>query len=329
MMGPELFSLNERFIRAAIGGKAQTFERTLTKPSGQVGHTLAQYIPDFACNGDVLGMYVLVSDVTPLKEAERRLEEANVLLAEAAARAEASARSKRDFASNLSHEVRNPLSTISIYAELLQRSDEVGERGRLLINRIVEASEALLGTVNNVLDFSKLEAGLIEVERRPFDPEALGERTLALFEPQAERRQVELCFDNRNVPHCLGDVTRIRQILLNLIGNAVKFTSNGNVTLRVAYDAASETLRYDVIDSGLGIAKDKQAKLFQRFVQADETVGRDFGGTGLGLAICDGLAKAMAGRIGLASVVGGGSHFWVELPCQQEGGGGPPQTDNT
>lgn len=317
LMGETLFAQNEPYIRGALSGERQSFERTLQKPSGEVSNTWAQYIPDLDPQGRVIGFYALVTDVSPLKEAERRLQEANAQLRDARNEAEAAAAVKSAFLSNVSHELRNPLTSIIGYADLLDRRNNLSATERKYLNRIQEASAALIRTVNDVLDFSKLEAGQVEIERRPVDPCAIGLRGLEMFEPEMEKKGLAHGFEALNVPtRVLADDARLRQILTNLIGNAVKFTTSGSVRVRCLYDHIGRTLRFEVIDTGPGIPAERQARLFQRFSQVDASTSRAFGGTGLGLAICKGLAEAMGGKVGVLSMPGEGSCFWVEIPSE-------------
>jgi len=315
LMGEALFAKNEPYVRAALSGHRQSFERTLTKPSGEIGHTWAQYIPDIDSENHVVGFYALVTDVTPLKETEERLREANIQLAAAREAAEAAAAVKSAFLSNMSHELRNPLTSIIGYADLMAKQSDLVEPARKYLSRIHAASEALLTTVNDVLDFSKLEAGQVEIERRPVDPVAIGLRTLEMFEPDMERKGLAHRLEAVDAPaQVLADDKRLRQILTNLIGNAVKFTASGSVSVRCLYDRSRSALRFEVTDTGPGIPSDMQSRLFQRFSQVDASTTRTFGGTGLGLAICKGLAEAMGGKVGVLSMPGEGSCFWVEIP---------------
>jgi len=182
---------------------------------------------------------------------------------------------------------------------------------------VAEASRALLCTVNDILDFSKLEAGQVTIERRPTSLRKLARATLDLFTPQAAAKDIDLGLEfiaGAGEATVSVDPDRIRQILLNLVGNAVKFTSAGSVTLKVSH--RGKRLRVEVIDTGDGIPPAKQSQLFKRFSQVDGSLTRAHSGTGLGLAICKGLAEAMEGRIGLDSSVGRGSRFWFEIPAQ-------------
>jgi CheY-like chemotaxis protein len=169
-----------------------------------------------------------------------------------------------------------------------------------------------------------LEAGQVEIERRPVDPVAIGLRALEMFEPAMERKGLAHRFEAAEVPpRVLADDTHLRQVLANLIGNAVKFTASGSVSVRCLYDRVSSTLRFEVTDTGPGIPGDRQSRLFQRFSQVDASTTRTFGGTGLGLAICKGLAEAMGGRVGVLSIPGEGSCFWVDIPAELA----PPDAD--
>lgn len=317
LMGEALFAKNEPYIRGALAGERQSFERTLHKPSGEIGHTWAQYIPDIDPEGRVVGFYALVTDVSPIKEAEERLREANLQLQAARDEAEAATAVKSAFLSNMSHELRNPLTSIVGYIDLLVQRGKLDGPEHKYLTRIQEASDALLTTVNDVLDFSKLEAGQVEIERRSVDPMAIGLRALGMFEPDMDRKGLAHSFEAIGAPaRLLADDTRISQILMNLIGNAVKFTATGAVSVRCLYNRASQVLRYEVVDTGPGIPADRQSRLFQRFSQVDASTTRAFGGTGLGLAICKGLAEAMGGKVGVLSIPSEGSCFWVEIPSE-------------
>lgn len=316
LMGDELFARNAPYMRRALAGVPQSFERSLTKSSGETGHTWAQYIPEIDDEGRVLGFYALVTDVSPLKEAESRLKEANSQIQAAKDEAEAAAATKSAFLANMSHEFRNPLSVIAGSIDLLAKEGGLAERLQRFVDRIRLASDAMATTINDLLDFAKLEAGQVEITRRPADAADIGSQALDMFAPALERKQVGHAFEAvRAPPRLLIDEVRVRQILMNLIGNAAKFTEAGQVRLRCLYDADRRNLRFEVIDTGPGIAVEQQARLFQRYQQIDGSDLRVFGGTGLGLSICKGLAEAMGGRIGVETAPGEGSCFWVDIPA--------------
>jgi CheY-like chemotaxis protein len=175
-------------------------------------------------------------------------------------------------------------------------------------------------TVNDILDFSKLEAGQVSFVIQPVSLRGLSRATLDLFAPQAGAKDLSLTLDEDGLDEDLViavDPDRIRQILLNFVSNAVKFTATGGVTLQTSYDEAAGKLAVSVIDTGAGIPSDKLDVLFKRFSQVDGTLTRSNGGTGLGLAICKGLVEAMGGEVGVESVVGQGSRFWFTLPAMR------------
>ncbi len=233
----------------------------------------------------------------------------------ARAEAEAAAAVKSEFLANMSHEIRTPLTAIIGFSGMLEKATGLDDTARRSVDRIRSAGEALLSIVNDVLDFSKLEAGQFEISPHPVHVCALAEETLALFTPQASAKGLGLAFDaDEAIPDLLLiDADRVRQVLLNLIGNAMKFTAEGRVGLSLRYDAALRRLKVKVADTGPGMSAEQQAKLFQRFSQVDASSTRNHGGTGLGLAICKGLAEAMGGGVSVQSQLGMGSVFTFEI----------------
>jgi PAS domain S-box-containing protein len=259
--------------------------------------------------GEATEMQGVVRDVTTRKELESQLHHARV-------EAESAAAVKSEFLANMSHELRTPLTSILGFSKLLGDQAGLDDAGRRYLQRVSNASQALLTTVNDVLDFSKLEAGQVEIAPHPIDPAALTTSAVELLSPQAVAKGLTLTVDCEGLPaEVLADDTRIRQILLNLVSNAVKFTASGGVAVNARYDHATERLRFEVADTGPGVPADRLDRLFKRFSQVDASTTRSHGGTGLGLAICKGLAEAMDGSVGAFSIVGQGSRFWFELPC--------------
>jgi PAS domain S-box-containing protein len=232
-------------------------------------------------------------------------------LAAARAQAEAAATIKGEFLANMSHEIRTPLTAVIGFSGLLSQRPELDELSRRFVQRVSSAGQALLAIVNDILDFSKLEAGQVEITPRAVSPLAVAQDALALFAPQADAKGLWLeCGADGELPTLvMMDHDRVRQVLLNLVGNAVKFTDQGSVRLGVAYDLEAQILHVRVEDTGVGMNSDQQTKLFQRFSQVDASSTRRHGGTGLGLAICKGLTEAMGGGISVTSAPGGGSVF--------------------
>ncbi|MGV8929240.1 MAG: PAS domain-containing protein [Brevundimonas sp.] len=257
--------------------------------------------------GRVVEFQDLVRDVTETK----RLEEA---LIESRDRAEAGARAKSEFLANMSHELRTPLTSVIGFSGLLQQSTALPETERRYADRISTASEALLGVINDILDYSKLEAGAVEMEARPFDPRALTHAAAAMVEGQCAVKGLTLSLKvDPDLPESLtGDEGRLRQVVVNFLANAAKFTASGSVTLETSW--TGDRIRVEVTDTGIGIAADKIETLFERFSQADNSTTRVYGGTGLGLSISRRLVEMMGGEIGAESRIGEGSTFWFEVP---------------
>lgn len=257
----------------------------------------------------------VVRDVAETKALENQLIVARDV-------AEAGARAKSEFLANMSHELRTPLTSVIGFSGLLQASPNLPAAERKYADRIATASEALLSVINDILDYSKLEADAVDLEPQAFDPRAMAEGALAIVETQCRAKglAVELVIDADLPGRLMGDEGRLRQVTLNFLSNAVKFTASGAVRLEMSA-GAHDRLRIAVTDTGIGIAPDKIDTLFDRFIQADASTTRVYGGTGLGLSISRRLIELMGGEIGAASEPGKGSTFWFEVPvCEAVAG---------
>ena len=260
--------------------------------------------------GEVAGLAAIMRDITGLKQTEESLRRAKET-------AESANRLKSEFLANMSQKIRTPMNGITGMTELALLTDLTAEQ-RDYVSTIRMSAQHLLGVINDILDFSKVEAGKVEIERSPFNLRAAVDEALRSTALQAQRKGLELLSrSDAAVPEMLiGDDGHLRQILVNLIGNAVKFTDRGEVRVTVALESRAAdlvTLRFSVADSGIGIAPENQAMIFQPFTQADGSSTRRHGGTGLGLAISKDLVCEMGGRIWVESVPQKGSNFFFTV----------------
>lgn len=316
LLGPELFSKNKPFLDRAYAGEPSSFEPTIVKLTGEVVHTLARYIPDTDARGSVQGVIILVQDVTSLKEAELQLREMNDVARKARETAEQALSAKQAFLANISHELRNPLTSVIGFADLLARDGGLNERAAAQLNHIRSASETLLRTVGDLLELSRLDAGHTQIELRLVDPRALAADTLEFHRNEFAAKNLAVSMIAGDLPAAaMIDPLRVRQVLANFIGNAIKFTDRGTITLVVSYDFSSGLLSFEVQDTGVGIAPEHHDRIFQRFSQIDGGLNRRQIGAGLGLSICRGLAEAMGGEVSFTSQIGEGSCFRLLLPA--------------
>ena len=279
-----------RFVNRRTGAEEvwmEGFARAVRDPAGTPRSTVLNF-----------------RDVTRRRELEEDLRQAKI-------RAEAAANAKGEFLANMSHEVRTPLTGVIGFSTLLSQTPDLPAQAETLVRRVLASGEALLTVVNDILEFSKLEAGQLELTPAPFPIRDFLDDVVGLFSAQAESKglQLEVKVDPGAPLHLLADRARLRQVLINLLGNAIKFTDQGWIRVAASYDENRSELRVSVTDTGVGISSDSLDRLFQRFTQADGSISRRYGGTGLGLSICRQLTELMGGGIGVVSTPGAGSSF--------------------
>ena len=255
-------------------------------------------------------LFCVVHDVNERRRYQRDLEEARAVAEEAAA-------SKSDFLATMSHEIRTPMNGIIGMAKLLLDTELEAEQ-RNYAQSVVESGEALLGIIDDILDISKMEAGKLEIDEQDFSVEKVLRSVIDVLTPRALEKRLELTtFVAPEVAgRVRGDSGKLRQILLNLLGNAIKFTDTGAVSIRVTIDSEhgqEQNLRFEIEDTGIGIPDHARAQLFERYSQADSSTTQKYGGTGLGLSICKQLTDIMGGKIGFESESSVGSTFWFTL----------------
>ena len=283
----------------------------------------------YDADGRPFRMVGLSFDVTERKRAEAALQAATRAAEAARIEAERASEAKSEFLAAMSHEIRTPLNGILGYADLLLEGHRHSPEDRHRLELIQGSGAALLTVVNDILDFSKIEAGQLELDPITFPLHGLVDNTVSIVRGSALKSPLGIaCRLDPGLPaFVLGDASRLRQVLLNLLNNAVKFTPEGSVTLSVRHEGTRalptgetvEAMRFCVADTGIGIAPEQRERLFKRFSQVDGSISRRFGGSGLGLAICRHLVTMMGGEIGVESRVGIGSTFWftLELPRRE------------
>ena len=272
-----------------------------TWSDGRQGWVLTTKMPMRNSTGEIVGTFGISKDITALKKAEAELAQARDAALE-------SARVKSEFLANTSHEIRTPMNAIVGMTGLLLDTP-LNEQQREFLTTIRQSAGALLGVINDILDFSKIEARKLEIEQAPFDLREIVESAVDLLAEQAQSKGLNLaCLVFEDVwTSVMGDPGRLRQIVTNLVNNAIKFTEQGEVTVRlntVGETGREVTIRCEIVDTGIGIPAEAQKHLFQPFTQVDGSFSRRYGGTGLGLTISKQLTEIMGGRIGFESKLG-------------------------
>ncbi|MCL1894573.1 MAG: ATP-binding protein [Holophagaceae bacterium] len=308
---------NKKYFDATLRGENVQFESTLNTPTAIqkiiIGH-LIPYIP----NAIVMGFFFIATDITEIKNTQLELEKLNFDLQGRTSQAEDASKIKSEFLANMSHEIRTPMNAIVGLGHLLSKT-KLDEEQHKYVNLVQNATKNLLELINDLLDLSKIEANKMSVESIPFDLQETIYNIVNIFTEKAEAKNIKFVLN----PECnikidlLGDAHKLRQILTNLLDNAIKFTSKGKVTLSVSQkenDSQTVVLLFVVKDTGIGISAESIEKIFSPFQQADASITRRFGGSGLGLNISKRLTELLGGKLSIESVVGVGTTFTVELP---------------
>ena len=339
VIAPEDHEKTDRaFARRLRNENVPAYELSLLTRNGEKISVEIISGPTYDREGKISGTQAILRDIAERKQAEKdtilakeKVEAVNMELEmamrhanEMTLRAESANQAKSDFLANMSHEIRTPMNGVIGMTGLLLDTDLDPEQ-REYADIVRNSAEALLAIINDILDFSKIEAGKLTLEQINFDLRTTLEEMNDILAIKAQEKGLEfICSIEPEVPAMLnGDPGRLRQCLINLIGNAVKFTATGEVVLCVSLDAEdrnSATLRFAVIDTGIGIPDEKKERLFDSFTQVDTSITRQYGGTGLGLAICKQLTQLMDGEIGFSSTAGAGSIFWFTAALKKQSG---------
>jgi PAS domain S-box-containing protein len=310
VIGEHAWSESAEFFAKVLRGELVTFERTILSPNQQARIQDVSLVPQFDARGSVLAYFALIVDVTERKQAEEELRQAKET-------AEQATRAKSEFLANMSHEIRTPMNAIVGLSHLALKTD-LSAKQRDYLNKIQSSAHALLGLLNDILDFSKTEAGKLAIEKTPFHFDQVLNNVANVVTFKVQEKGLEIFFRTApDVPmELVGDPLRLRQVLINLVGNAVKFTEKGEIivsTELISWQDTQVELRFSVRDTGIGMTEQQRAKLFQPFTQADGSTTRKYGGTGLGLAISKELVERMGGAIGVDSTLGAGSTFYFTV----------------
>ncbi len=309
-------SLNEKPLRYDLveDGETVLLERTILTKKGR--HVPVEMISKFADNSYYISIFI---DLTDRKKSEKALQLINLKLKKAKERAEESNNLKTAFLQNMSHEIRTPMNGIIGFSEMIGNSDISEERRRFYTDIIVKSSKRLLDILNDILDVSKIETGVVELAENKINLNKMLHELFSFYQPQAWEKKVNfhLSLPLRDTEcKIVVDDQKLRQVLSNLLSNAIKFTEEGYIKL--GYEAFGDKIRFYVEDTGIGIDTELHEKIFERFRQGELSTTRRYGGTGLGLSISQAYVKLLSGKLRLRSKKGEGSTFYFSIPIKKD-----------
>jgi len=321
VLGPEATEAIRPYYELALRGEQVRYEKEVNFKMGR-RYIECIYNPVFDDDGKVSGWVGVINDMTQRHQLEKALQENEVQLKEAVARAEKANQAKSDFLANMSHEIRTPMNAIVGLSNILTATDPLTDKQREFIKTLQLSAHSLLSLLNDLLDISKIETNHIDLEYIPFKPSEIIAEIMGVFSVLAREKGIALHYQDSpaaNLSYC-GDPLRIRQIITNFVSNAMKFTAKGSVTINLTTSPHTEPrhvyLHIGVKDTGIGIPANKHKTIFDKFTQADMSITRHYGGTGLGLAISKNLAELMEGGVTVNSTVGQGSEFALHIPLE-------------
>lgn len=321
LLGEEGHETVRPYYERALNGEHFQYE---TEVNLSIGYRYIQcnYTPVFGENGKVMGWVGIIYDMTKRYLLEKKLIENEIILKLEKEKAEAANIAKSEFLATMSHEIRTPMNAIIGLAHLLNNSRPLTDKQTEFIRTLQLSAQSLLTLINDLLDFSKTESSKIELEHIPFSFARIIRDIVEMFSMELQKKGISIDYipSPAGEQSFLGDPLRIRQILTNLVSNAIKFTQEGGITIQLATTPSCELhyiyVHISIKDTGIGIPSNKIEAVFDKFMQADMSITRQYGGSGLGLAICKNLAELMGGSITLKSALGEGSEFTLHLPLE-------------